>query len=318
MKKEEDYSGYIAFVKYDGDSVAEGFLDARAAAEALMGFDEGIRYYLTKAGVEGEYEIPVRIRKGTWEALIPETLLGWVLAGGSIVATTYLSTAAAQMAKNDFKDASLGSLIQGAVTKMQRVVKIKKHLEGEDIKNVKTSFKNDGYTIILKSRRGDLEVTKDDLEDYVNYPRKAVSRLARNIREDRTLSLGVVKDTKVTEEQVSFADRDYFYAEQDDENDELFPELTDGLEVLLEGKLIRGNQDTNSLGLKYKGHVLNCKPGKGEVNKYKQQLFTECAVNAIVDRTTARKQGKKKPYLIVTSIESKDEESDAQQSMFQE
>lgn len=92
--QEEKYIGYL---KYSGKSVESGLLDVRKSAEALLGFDEILRYFLLKEDPtlkEIDFEIPVRIKKGSWEALIPETIEGWILAGGGITATTYLAAMA--------------------------------------------------------------------------------------------------------------------------------------------------------------------------------------------------------------------------------
>ena len=84
MPQEEEYLG---FFKYDGQSVAEGYLDARKSAEALLGVDEAVRYFVAKQipGLRNaDYELPVRIQKGSWEALIPHDLPSWLqaVAGG--------------------------------------------------------------------------------------------------------------------------------------------------------------------------------------------------------------------------------------------
>lgn len=297
-----DYAGYIAFIKYEGSSVEEGFMDARKSAEALLGFDEGLRHYLLKAGVEEDFEIPVRIRKGSWEALIPETLLGWALASGGIVATAYLSSAASQIAKNDFENVSLGGLIQNATSRLQNVVRIGKHVEGQSVEELNTSFKDDGYTIVIHGKSGDMETTKDQLEDYASFPKKALSRMVGLVQPDRKFKLGLVKDSKVYEEEVTQTEKGYFYTEGDIVL-ELFPELKDGMEVVLEGKLVRANQHTNALGLEYRGYTLTCKPKQGTVELYKPYLFTKCRVHALVDRESAKKKGYKKPFLLIGNVE---------------
>lgn len=40
--------GYLGYLKYDGDAVEEGVMDARLSAEALLGFDEAFRYFVKK------------------------------------------------------------------------------------------------------------------------------------------------------------------------------------------------------------------------------------------------------------------------------
>lgn len=310
-----DYSDYIAYLKYEGSSVEEGFLDARKAANALLGFDESIRFYLLKEGVTDDFEIPVRIRRGSWEALIPKTLMDWVLTAGGAGATTYVVTAAAQMAKNDFEKISLGELIQKIVHRLQRLIKISKHVEGKsasEIKGVVTS----GHTIILSGRNNSrLEITKAELEEYEAFPPKLISKMASVVEDNRVLKLGVVENGQPTEEEVTTSDKGYFYKEKEQEDEEILPELKDGTIVEIEGMLTRGNKRTNSLGLEYRGYVLTCRPQHGTVETYKPFLFTRCMVRGIVDRTTARNERERKPHLIIMQI-TETEESKGPSSMF--
>ena len=39
-------SEYLAYIKYEGKLVKDGYLDARKSAEILIGIDEIIRFYL--------------------------------------------------------------------------------------------------------------------------------------------------------------------------------------------------------------------------------------------------------------------------------
>jgi len=303
----KDYSECIGYLKYEGSSVADGYLDARKAADALMGFDESIRYYLLKYGVTDDFEIPVRIRKGSWEALIPNTLLQWVVTATGAGATMYVVTAAAQVAKNDFQNISLGELIQRALCRIQKSIKISKHLEGKHASDVSGTIINN-YTIVLPGRNGSkLEVTKEELEDYASFPPIILSKMASVITDDRVLKLGLVKKDHVIEEEIGVADRKLFYKEKDTEV-ELLPELKDGAIVDIEGMLTRGNTRTNSLGLEYRGYVLTCKPEQGSVEVYKSFLFTKCVVRGLVDRTTSRKEKEKKPHLIIIEITEKDKD----------
>lgn len=57
------YSEYLGYIKYEGDSVKEGFLDLRKSAQALSGLDESIRFFVSQENPDVDYEIPVRIQK---------------------------------------------------------------------------------------------------------------------------------------------------------------------------------------------------------------------------------------------------------------
>lgn len=98
----------FAVIKYEGKLVEDGFLDARKAGEALWGIDESLRYFIYQEEPQVqkiEFEIPVRIQKGSWEALFPsnldEVLIKTVLAWG---AGKYFGQALSEMGKNDFQN----------------------------------------------------------------------------------------------------------------------------------------------------------------------------------------------------------------------
>ena len=100
----------LGYMKYSGTLVDDGFLDARKSASSLLNFDEALRYFIRQRLPELDkfnYEIPVRIRKGSWEAIIPDTIEKWILTGAGVAITKYLATAAGELAKNDFKDARI-------------------------------------------------------------------------------------------------------------------------------------------------------------------------------------------------------------------
>jgi len=97
------YKDYLGFLKYEGELVKDGFLDARESAAILLAFDESIRFFARRDGIRDDFQLPVRIEKGSWEVLIPNTLLEWTLTAVGAGATAYISTAMAKLAHNDFK-----------------------------------------------------------------------------------------------------------------------------------------------------------------------------------------------------------------------
>ena len=111
---ENDYLGYI---KYEGEAIESGYLDARKSAEALIGIDEVIRYFVYQEDPELntiQFEIPVRIRKGSWEALIPHNIEQWIITAAGAGIVTYTTTALKKMAENDFKDKKLKDIFISA------------------------------------------------------------------------------------------------------------------------------------------------------------------------------------------------------------
>ncbi len=121
----------LGYLKYSGESVKEGYLDARKSAQALLGFDEALRFYVTEFCPylkKADFEVPVRVNKGSWEALIPETIETWIMAGAGGALTTYAVTAAKKMAENDFKELGLKEIFKKALSGIQWFIQIGVHI----------------------------------------------------------------------------------------------------------------------------------------------------------------------------------------------
>lgn len=297
LKENEKIAGYI---KYEGISVNDGFFDARKSSEALLGLDESLRYFINKEGVNNDFDIPVRIQKGSWIALI-------ATAGLSIIATGYLTSAVSTIAKNDFKDVTTKDLFNSALKKIQTVVDITKHSNTRiksEIKAKVIDYKN--QIIGVTNSAGEvLKITKDEFDAFLECPENLLNKLASNVNENISLKIGRIDKDKIIETEIKSDEKYLFYVDQDDNDEEdLFPELRDGDIVELEGKITKGNEKTNYIGLEYKGHILNCKPENGGVKQYKPSLFTKAVVRGIVHRIIKEK----KPQLIIMSIKILEEE----------
>lgn len=93
-------------------------------------------------------------------------------------------------------------------------------------------------------------------------------------------------------------------SEEDEQEEIIFPELIHGEIMQLEGKLIRGNEKTNSLGFEYKGVILNCHPTKGSIRQYKSSLFLKCKIDCYIDRHSKSEFiYDKKPTLYLERVE---------------
>lgn len=306
-----DYTGYIGYFKYEGKSVSDGLLDARKSGEALIGFDEALRHFLREEGVEGaEFEIPVRIRKGSWEALIPTA----VFVSVSLIGTAYLSQAAQTIAANDFKGKSSADLVKGALKRVQSTITLAKHLGGiasRDIKGVTWLDKNRIVSIPNKEGRK-LDVTSEELKSYLSCPPQLLSKMTSIVERERVLKVGRIENGTAHEVEITEFERDIFYNEPE-LIQEILPELKDGQIVTISGMITRGNRKTNGIGIEYKDHILNCRPESGTVVQYKQYLFTRCELRGVVDRQTNGMD--KKPQIIILQINSLEQESN-QESMF--
>jgi hypothetical protein len=121
----------LGYLKYTGKMVADGYLDARKSAQALIGFDEAIRYFIKKSCPQLrdiDFELPVKVKKGSWEALIPQTIEQWVVTSAGTFITSYGIAAAKKMADNDFKDIGLRDIFRKSLIAIQWFIKIGKHI----------------------------------------------------------------------------------------------------------------------------------------------------------------------------------------------
>jgi hypothetical protein len=302
----ESYDDVLGYLKYSGESVEEGFLDARKSAGALLGLDEAIRHFVSQELPELDninYEIPVRIRKGSWEAIIPQTIGDWFVTGSGLAATAYVTTAAKELAKNDFKDVTLKKVFIKAFKSIQWFISIGKHLRTLKQKRFeKVKFSENNRIIGIPNEKGEyLYVPKEYLDLYVSCNSKLLEEVAKVIEADRSLIVGVVENEVPEEVELTAKDKYIFYEE--DTEEVLFPELVHGQMVDLEGDITRGNENSNNLGFRYDGHILTIMPDRGSIVRYKHTLFLKCIVSGRISRLD--KFGnitKRKPDIIFSTI----------------
>ncbi len=287
---------YFAHIKYEGKLVEDGFLDARKSAEILIGIDEIIRFFLyqkSKKISKLEFEIPVRIQKGSWMATLPTDITQWIftILGSGVGA--YGITALNQIAKNDFKDVNSKDIGKWIIKGIKWTIEITKHLKKKKVKqfpNAKLKESNGIQFIGILNEKGDiLYVPKEFLELYRKVPENLLDRLTKQIEVNKELEIDFSeinkgdKDDTGTPAKIGINQKPLFYEEKE-EDDVLFPELIHGQYVELEGRLTRGNEKSNTLGFEYEGHILTCLPYEGSIKSEKQTLFTNCIVKGYVDR----------------------------------
>lgn len=281
----QSYENCIGYLKYTGSLVEEGFLDTRKSAKALLGFDEALRFFLIQEFPDfkdHEFEIPVKIQKGSWEALIPDTIEKWLLTGFGVASTTYLTTAAKKMAENDFKDCSFIRFFREAIKSIQWFIKIGKHvgnLKKKSFERVKWSDGNNEVGI-PNEKNEYLYVPKKYLDLYAKTNSNLLAKLA-DLIEEECLAIGVVENGEKVEERLPYSYK-YFFTEEDPEI--IFPELEHGQPVELEGSTTRGNENSNNIGFRYKEHVLTCYPKSGSIVSYKNALFEKCKILGRISR----------------------------------
>lgn len=309
----EDETGEVGFIKYDGKAVAPGVLDAGKAGMALTGLDELLRFFNSKQAAElakAEYDVPVRIREGSWEAV--------VIAGLSVFAMAYLGRAGNEMAKKDFEGVGLKDVFRKSLEAAVHLVRLVKHtskLKGWLLENVR--WRNNNSEVGIPNSQGQFEYFPAEyVQWYATMPPHFVKKIAEVVEEERTLTVGVFQNGVVFEEKITVLEKRIFTGELIEESDEefLFPELEHGMNVKLEGRLVRGNADTNSIGLDYQGHNLNCVPEHGSIVQYKPALFLRCMVEGRVSRLTKSHYiADRRPTIIIQRVTPI--ENDAQQKL---
>lgn len=306
---------YIGYIKYDGPLVEEGLMDARKQAQALLGLDSALRYFIGKQAPDFrnlDFEIPVRVRKGSWEALIPETISGWVQAGLGVIATAYFSKAAQKMAEKDFSDFGITDLFRNAIDALKWFAKIGKHMGDVAVRSFEnTKFTDNNNLIGIRNNDGEyLYVPKNILDMYISCNPKILEKLAENIEKGRELKIGTISDGVIDEVSIE-SDEKSIFCEEDTELDEevLFPELVHGDDVVLDGEVTRENKTSNSMGFKYKDHILTAYPESGSIVPYKPLLFLECRLYGTINRLDEKGRiAARKPKIFFSHLEPLEKE----------
>lgn len=287
MKNNND--DILAYIKYEGNLVKDGYLDARKSGEILVGIDELLRYFIYQENPEVkkfEFEIPVRIRKGSWEAIFPEDIESYAFgAFGLWMAGKYFGSALEEIAKNDFKDVSLKLVVKNAFENILRVIKLAKHLgtlAKKKFDHVEFNENNE-LVKITNSNGEELWFAVEILDLYTNCPQLIFNKLTKVIEEERELIIGIEKENTFVEEKITTKYKSIF-TKIEDEDETVLPELKHGEYVELQGHITRGNENANTIGFLYQSHIITCYPESGNIKQHKSKLFNNCVLKGFVDR----------------------------------
>lgn len=279
---------FLGYLEYNGELVAQGIIDARAAATALNGFDSALRYFVAQEEprlATIEFPIPVQVERGSWIAVIPLTIGQWILTGGGVVTTAYLATAAKKIAENDFKDVHLRDVFRSALRGLQWFIRIGKHLGSiaeRRISNLR--WRNNNEEVGIPNANGELLfVPRREFERFINAPLALASAITKVVETERTMTIARREGDIVEEVTVNESEKKIFYVEED-EAEVLFPELVLGQRVQLDGLVTRGNETANSIGFKYNEHILTCYPRTGSIVRFKRHLFLRCRITGEISR----------------------------------
>lgn len=305
---EERYKDTVGFIKLKGN-IDNGIISATSAINILTAVNGILSSELVKeypALKNQKLDIPIAVREGSWEALIPNTIGEWIMSGAGIAATAYASTAATKLAGNDFKDKTTKEIVKNALTKAQATLRIAKHLGGLKKKPVKVRFKDSNKTLTLVNESGgNLDTTKESYDNYYGFSSQDIESLARSLRQDQALEVGVNEGGTIKRESITYKERELFVSEDEIDPEILFPELEQGKEVKITGYVSRGNNNSNTIGFQYKGHILTCVPARGKIADYKYQLFTICSMTGVVQRVMDNTvlQTVNRPKILFSSLE---------------
>ena len=298
---------YIGILKYCGESIEDGMLDARKASQALVGFDEAIRFFSIIQNPifhEVDFELPVKIRQGSWEAYIPDAIM-WIKATSALACSAYIVKAAQKMADNDFDEIGIKTVISKSVEAIKWVIKIGKHIGTLTVKKFKQiEFRNDDTEIGIPNKKGELLwVPREFLEWYAKCPPNLLEKVVKLVENKRTLVVGTYISNIPSYEEITIEHRQFFLPEK--ENEILFPELVHGMEVTLQGQVTRGNETANNMGFRYNEHILTIYPRTGSIVEFKESLFLEAEITGKISRRDEKGELRlRKPKIIFTEIKN--------------
>jgi hypothetical protein len=296
----------VGYIKYTGRDVDRGVIDAASAGSALIGLDETLRYFNAQQSPDFanlRYDLPIQTRTGSWEVVV----LGAMGAVGGAFALGYAKKAGEKLAENDFKDVGLKDVLRKSLAATKSMIQVVKHTRrSRGWEQARFSMENPTAEVVLLNDQGqELAVPAEHFRWFQHMPPNLLVRMTSVVRKERVLAVGLAKDSADEEVVVLEADKPLFEPPSDDEfeDDFLFPELLHGNQATLEGRLIRGNEASNSVGLEYQGHVINCVPARGSIRQYKPALFLRCRVTGRVNRQTkSRFVADRRPTLIVERL----------------
>jgi hypothetical protein len=326
--QEDDF----AYFKYKGHLVSNGYLDARKAALALQGIDEVMRFFILQqepALIGYDFDIPIKIRRGSWEAVIPAGFGEWLTATAAAgLSAPQASPTLPVLTETDLKALTTRNLVTAAVKSIKWVLTISQHMGSLSIRKFK-SVKFDApeachfIMIGLENGTGEvLQVPEYYLEQYRNCPATLFDKLAQNLHEGRELEIGFAPGVPLDKDDTYaaitlYANDKPLFTEEESDDVILFPDWKHGDPVKLEGHVTRGNEKANTIGFLYNGHVLTCSPFQGNVTDHKGVLFTNCLMKGEVDRSGQHNMGTdKRPHIRFKSLKSLSAAASPQLSLF--
>lgn len=272
----ENKEEHLGYLKYSGSAIEDGLIDMRKAGDALIGFDKILRHFMIAQDSEWkkhEFELPVRIRKGSLVIIVTGIVTGAVTAAMmAYAAKTGYIAAEKGVANTPF----VQGIMKNTLLLTQRVIKIKKHMgiiRSDEVKNTHIQQSQSG--IILKNHENkDMTVSPNDYGYYNKCPENLFSPNAEIVNNGIDMEVGVYENGKVIKERITYNDKAIFTSKKP--KAEIFPELVHNKIMTLEGKITEVDENNNSMVFSYKEIDLECKPEKGGyIFQFKQNIITK-------------------------------------------
>lgn len=288
---------YIGYAKYHGEDIVDGIFDAKQSAQALLGFDEIIRYFLIKEDPmfrNFDFSLPVKIEEGSWGIFAPENIEQFITisqyigvatgagVGGSLVyktLKTYLEESAKIAAKDGLFEVGAAKdfkkIIRAVLKYSFYIPRIASHVGGfiRNFKNGQVKLLNNDEVCIINNNGKKLVVPLQVLEIYKSCPENLYSKITSVVTERHELEIGYNENGKIRSTRITHKEKSIFYKEE--ENDEIvLPDLIDGEYVELKGTIVRCNETYNNLGFRYAEHTIMGKPESGHIVDFKSRIIS--------------------------------------------
>ncbi len=306
----------VGYIKYEGALVKGGMMDARKQGQALLAVDHALRHFIAeqiydhvhdrihdnkvhdnkvhdkfrnkihKEVHDIGFEIPVKVKEGSWELQLIEWGLNLLGSGVDIAANAYMVRLGCAIA--DWHWTNIKDLFKKSADMIKWSAKIATHLGSIYVKpDKKEKHPNNKSLVVIINNEGEkLDVPKDVLDKYIRYDgSKLLKALVDIIEEGRSLRIGLKGESG---DIIIDSNGKVRLVQPKPPGDMLFPELKHGKTVILEGEVVSENKKSNSMGFEYKGHVLTAYPENNTIVSYRDAIFRRCNLNCVVCRKDSK------------------------------
>ncbi len=320
------YENDTAFIRVDSDNIVGGLIDIQSAKSIIEGTQEVVSYFLQKEDSDlaraKDINYPIATREGCWEVIVPfGTFVAGAVAGSfGKGLDAYATATGKRLGELQFEKKESREIFESAFKKLDVVVKISQHLGVVDRKaplNIKIVDYDKKSTLLTNDQGNVMSTTMDEIEIYTACPPRLLHSLASVVTDYRTVSIGYVSGN-VFQESVIDIDSKEVFAPEEEPYEPVLPELHNGEQVTLRGYVSRGNQITNTIGFKYKDHVITCYPYNKLITGYLNAHYRLCDITGVVQRTSPGEValGKRdRPKIVFDSLVVVKDEGQQQQSL---